>query len=70
MDSDTHTPIPLDTVQMGDYILTPEGTVYNIDCKESLDMIPHVSAFYHAHGGEVLLAFKEFWHANFWMHRN
>ena len=57
-------PIPLYMVQMGNYILTPEGTVYNIDCKESLDMIPQVSFFYHSKG-EALLALKEFWQANF-----
>jgi hypothetical protein len=62
-------PIPWHEAKMGNYILTPEGEVYVIDCDDSLNNMPQVAFWYQSQGLEILL-FEEFWQANFWNHRN
>jgi hypothetical protein len=65
-----YAPIPLHSVVIGDYVLTPENTIWIIDCEESLANIPQVDFFYHSLGENGLLAFKTFQQANFWYRRN
>lgn len=64
-------PIPLHLVQIGDYLLTPEGNVWILDSEEALLTLPTASAFYDTLGlAHLFLGFRTFSEANYWFHRN
>ena len=63
--------IPLSAATIGDYLLTPEGTVWEIDCDEAVSNIPQVAFYYDSLGmGHLFLAFKTFEQAQFYFRRN
>jgi len=63
--------ISLHKVRIGDFIITPEGTIWKVDSQKSIDNLSEVVFYYATLGQECpILIFREFYQANLWNHRN